>query len=698
MSVKKLSFYIDTAKITVRSDHLPLKKFLEKNTLNSKVNNWAVELESQNIIFEYIPGIHNTLADTLSRLIEMDENIKLQPEEEGKEFGYFLFEELPPVTTQVVEEVIECEIGNIDIQHTDPIEINTDIHMPLKDDKLVKLQESDPHTRQLRKQWENKNLDQNMYTMENNILKQKLVNNGLLYTPVVVPDVLKDCLLILAHDKQGHNGFRRTYASLKNRYHWKGMKKSVYQHCTNCQVCAKHNIKTQQLKNKHFSSPRQPMEFIVMDLIGEFHPASSKGNRFVLTAVCMLTGFTFCIPLKSKCAEDVIKAYINQICCTFGPSRKILMDNGTEFKNKLWTEVFDKLKTEQKFTPIYSPQCNGRIEGFHKFLKATIAKQLETHVEWDDLVWKATATYNFFPTESSGLAPFFLMFGHEAAVKHTLLESENPRYLGTNKGMINIGLMTKLYNVVAHNLNEARKAKDGKKKGTTPKEPERLKIGNNILIRDHTSKAFQPKYKDFCIVGLLGKNQVEIKDNHGHVTKVHRRDVKKIPMTEKVCKLYEEEQTGKTREGRKAVPNSKMPDLAWNIAETQLIQGVQKENYPNMTPPLQTLVMVIILIIALVTQITTQIKRIAKKTTQVIENATRRASRNKIIKNIKDFHRTLTSAITLATNTTDCTNRKEQVQINNKTARYSPGMRKLNDEYDKSYQSLTSRTYSYCDN
>ena len=252
MSVKKLSFYIDTAKFTVRSNHLPLKKFLEKNTLNSKVNNWAVELESQNITFEYIPGIRNTLADTLSRLIEMDENIKLQPEEEGKEFGYFPFEELPPVTTQVMEEVIKCEIGNINIQHTDPIEINTDICLPLKDDKLVKLQESDPHIKQLRKQWKNKNLDQNMYMMENNILKRKLVDNGLLYTPIVVPDILKDYLLILAHDKQGHNGFRRTHASLKNRYHWKGMKKSVYQHCTNCQVCAKHNIKTQQLKNKHF--------------------------------------------------------------------------------------------------------------------------------------------------------------------------------------------------------------------------------------------------------------------------------------------------------------------------------------------------------------------------------------------------------------------------------------------------------------
>ena len=171
MSVKKLSFYIDTAKITVKSDHLPLKKFLEKNTLNSKVNNWAVELESQNITFKYIPGIRNTLADTLSRLIEMDENIKLQPEEEGKEFGYFPFEELPPVTTQVIDEVIECEVGNINIQHMDPVKVNMDIHLPLKDEKLVKLQESDPHIKQLRKQWENKNLDQSTNTMENNILK-----------------------------------------------------------------------------------------------------------------------------------------------------------------------------------------------------------------------------------------------------------------------------------------------------------------------------------------------------------------------------------------------------------------------------------------------------------------------------------------------------------------------------------------------
>ena len=41
--------------------------------------------------------------------------------------------------------------------------------------------------------------------MEDEILKKKTVINGILYTPTVVPDVLKDCLLILTHDKQGHN-------------------------------------------------------------------------------------------------------------------------------------------------------------------------------------------------------------------------------------------------------------------------------------------------------------------------------------------------------------------------------------------------------------------------------------------------------------------------------------------------------------
>ena len=79
-----------------------------------------------------------------------------------------------------------------------------------------------------------------------------------------------------------------------------------------------------------------------MDLIGEFHPPTSHGHHYALTPVCMLTGFTWCVPLKTKTAEEVAKAYMDHIYSNFGGSIKILMDNGTEFKNKLFKEVVNK--------------------------------------------------------------------------------------------------------------------------------------------------------------------------------------------------------------------------------------------------------------------------------------------------------------------------------------------------------------------
>ena len=137
MSVKKLSFYLDSAQITLRSNHLPLKKFLEKNTMNAKVNNWAVELESQNIIFEFIAGTKNILADTLSRLIEFDKSIKLPDEEPGYESGY-TFEVI------ISENQGDQLQGSLKIQHNDPIAKDIKIELPLTNSRMKELQEQDP--------------------------------------------------------------------------------------------------------------------------------------------------------------------------------------------------------------------------------------------------------------------------------------------------------------------------------------------------------------------------------------------------------------------------------------------------------------------------------------------------------------------------------------------------------------------------
>ena len=120
MSVKKLLFYLTDAQILLRSDHKPLEKFLLKNMLNSKVNNWAMELEAFNIQFDYIKGSNNILADTLSHLIIIDPDTPTTLEEQGYEFGYAIFEEFPKVKTKTYE-VNEVIVGtNKEIIKNDP--------------------------------------------------------------------------------------------------------------------------------------------------------------------------------------------------------------------------------------------------------------------------------------------------------------------------------------------------------------------------------------------------------------------------------------------------------------------------------------------------------------------------------------------------------------------------------------------------
>ena len=95
MSVKKSIFYITGHEIMLRSDHLPLKNFLRKMTLNCRVNNWSTEIESFNINFVHISGKDNVLADTRSRLIDMDPDLKQQPKLQDLEFRRYCFETLP---------------------------------------------------------------------------------------------------------------------------------------------------------------------------------------------------------------------------------------------------------------------------------------------------------------------------------------------------------------------------------------------------------------------------------------------------------------------------------------------------------------------------------------------------------------------------------------------------------------------------
>ena len=253
----------------------------------------------------------------------------------------------------------------------------------------------------------------------------------------------------------------------------------------------------------------------------------------------MLTGFTWCVPLKTKTIEEVAKAYLDHIYSLFGGSVKILMDNGTEFKNKLFKEVIAKLGMEFSIhSPPYRPQGSGKIEGFNRFLRVCIAKYINHGLEWDELTPMATACYNFFPDCSARESAFFIMFGRDPINKLNMMLHAARRYFHDDNGLPNLEALKNIYQVVAQQLLKSRERYIKKHHNQQPSVPQ-FQAGDLILIKNHTAKSFKPKYKgNYRIVKIHGN--MEIWDFRGNISMVHVTDVNRTTLTEQVADDYEQ--------------------------------------------------------------------------------------------------------------------------------------------------------------
>ena len=567
MSIRRLVFYLSDADVTIKCDHLPLKKFLMKQTLNSKVNNWAVELEQFNLKLEWIMGSKNTLADTLSRLLEVCPEAKLEPEPPGQEFGCYCFEEMTPVQVDYIE-----EIETVKIEENENLK---EIKLPLKNWQMQLLQKHDSTCREVAKKLQQDKHMNKLFLLKHGIVYRLWCEDGRTSDCVLVPEVLGDPLLMLAHDYSGHNGFRRTYNAMKRQHYWPGMRKDILRHCKTCHQCALQNQGTGEVGFDHFNVPSLPMEFICMDLVGPISPQTSKGSKYILTVIDMLTGYTIAVPITDKQSETVCKAYRDSVYCIFGGSSRILTDNGTEFKSKEMKQICEDLDIKQVFSPVYTPQANGRLEGWHRFLKACIAKHIRgADVEWDDLIPLAVSAYNFFPCQSSKEFPFVLMFGRDPITPIAKLLEPRLKFYGEKGEGINMNMLRKLYTVVAENIRKARKKQPWQETA-----PTKLQVNDLVLVKDPESAAFDPKYMpNYRIMTMYGRNRIEVQDEKGNKSVRRAAHIKICEPVDKVINqlppqtVYE--QYG--RSSKLLIHPKDVPDVP-----LQLFNGKQDKQFGN---------------------------------------------------------------------------------------------------------------------
>ena len=244
---------------------------------------------------------------------------------------------------------------------------------------------------------------------------------------------------------------------------------------------------------------------------------------------------------------------------------KIFSDNGTEFKNKIFEQVAKELGVVYKlYTPPYHPASNGRIEGFHAFLKAYISKHIAPQLEWDDLVPLACAAYNFIPNEHSKESPFFLMFGRDPVLPLNTLLEPKIRYLGNDINVLSLDAMKNMFEIAATNLKLAQERGDPQDQPLSNK----LQPGDTVLVQNHVKGPFDPKFiGDYRVVALKG-NQVEIQPATGGPTEMkHIKHVKYILPADRYINQLPNYSMFRRKTTLRMNPDH-IPDLHWKLANT----------------------------------------------------------------------------------------------------------------------------------
>ena len=116
------------------------------------------------------------------------------------------------------------------------------------------------------------------------------------------------------------------------------------------------------------------------------------------------------------------------------------------------------------------------------------------------------------------------MFGRDALTNLKHLIDHKFRYMGMKELILDLEIMSNIYQAQIYNLKLARQhIIEDQKPVPNPK----ISTGDLVLVRDHTSKLFMPKYRtDYRVITVLG-NKVEVKENNGKMSWFHISDVKK---------------------------------------------------------------------------------------------------------------------------------------------------------------------------
>lgn len=216
------------------------------------------------------------------------------------------------------------------------------------------------------------------------------------------------------HCDLGHLGEKTMLAALRTRYSIPYAQEMVEQCIRSCDPC-------QFLERT--PPPSQPLHPIpradagdvwAFDFVGPL-PKTLKGNQYLLTAMDLGTDWMIAQALPRRSGQSVIEM-LQYIIYTYGKPLRILTDNGEEFMSYGVQGILQRFGIRHDHTTPYHPQTNGRLEKFNDILTQMLARMTapQRQNSWDQALPDALLAHRTHTSSSTGVSPFFLMYGREA--------------------------------------------------------------------------------------------------------------------------------------------------------------------------------------------------------------------------------------------------------------------------------------------
>lgn len=167
-----------------------------------------------------------------------------------------------------------------------------------------------------------------------------------------------------------HPGVRTTRKLMASKYFWPAMNKEVGNWTRACIGCQRAKVQ------RHVNSPigefpdSARFEQIHIDIVGPL-PLSNE-FRYLVTIIDRCTRWPEAIPVRDITAETVAKAVYEGWIARFGCPLRATTDRGLQFQSSLFTALMTKFGVSHIKTTAYHPSSNGKIERWHRTLKAAL--------------------------------------------------------------------------------------------------------------------------------------------------------------------------------------------------------------------------------------------------------------------------------------------------------------------------------------